>query len=237
MPSASRTRPETFASRVVPEARGEALAAVQQAEGYREQVVADATGQAGRFSQVYEEYRKAPDVIRERIFLETMERVSAAIDKIIIDQNAQARASCPIFRSTNCTRRRRRPAAGQRGQPGSHADEQSRLFARASCPARLVAIVLYSSVFIVQQTQQALVLRFGARAGGHQAEPGLYFKLPLVDTVNYFDKRVLDLDLPVQTCCRPTGRTWRSTPSRAIASSIRCASIRPSATSRSPTSA
>ncbi|RDI60750.1 protease modulator HflC [Microvirga subterranea] len=62
----------------------------------------------------------------------------------------------------------------------------------------LALIVLYSSVFIVQQTQYALVLRFGA-VQSEIREPGLKFKLPLIDNVTYFDKRVLDLDLPVQT--------------------------------------
>jgi membrane protease subunit HflC len=62
----------------------------------------------------------------------------------------------------------------------------------------LAAIVLYSSVFVVQQTQYALVLRFGAVQSAID-QPGLKFKLPLVDNVTYFDKRVLDLDLPVQT--------------------------------------
>ncbi|EIM28041.1 protease modulator HflC [Microvirga lotononidis] len=62
----------------------------------------------------------------------------------------------------------------------------------------LAAIVLYSSVFIVQQTQYALVLRFGAVQSAI-SEPGLKFKMPLIDTVTYFEKRVLDLDLPVQT--------------------------------------
>jgi len=62
----------------------------------------------------------------------------------------------------------------------------------------LAAIVLYSSVFIVQQTQYALVLRFGAVQSAI-SEPGLKFKLPLIDNVTYFEKRVLDLDLPVQT--------------------------------------
>ncbi len=62
----------------------------------------------------------------------------------------------------------------------------------------LAAVVLYSSVFIVQQTQYALVLRFGAVQSAI-SEPGLKFKLPLVDNVTYFEKRVLDLDLPVQT--------------------------------------
>ncbi|MEE1610025.1 protease modulator HflC [Microvirga sp. CF3016] len=62
----------------------------------------------------------------------------------------------------------------------------------------LVAIVLYSATFIVQQTQYALVLRFGAVQSAI-SEPGLKFKMPLVDTVTFFEKRVLDLDLPVQT--------------------------------------
>ena len=62
----------------------------------------------------------------------------------------------------------------------------------------VVALVLFSSVFVVHQTQYALVLRFGAVRADIR-EPGLHFKLPLIDTVNYFDKRVLDLDLPVQT--------------------------------------
>jgi membrane protease subunit HflC len=62
----------------------------------------------------------------------------------------------------------------------------------------LVAIVLYSATFIVQQTQFALVLRFGAVQSAI-SEPGLKFKMPLVDTVTFFEKRVLDLDLPVQT--------------------------------------
>ncbi|WP_230531021.1 FtsH protease activity modulator HflK [Microvirga roseola] len=86
-----------FASRVVPEARGEAARIVQQAEGYREQAVADATGQASRFRQVYDEYRKSPDVIRERIFLETMERVLNGVDKVIIDQNGQGQGVLPYL--------------------------------------------------------------------------------------------------------------------------------------------
>lgn len=62
----------------------------------------------------------------------------------------------------------------------------------------LALLVLYSSIFIVQQTQYALVLRFGAVQSAIR-EPGLKFKVPLIDSVTYFDRRVLDLDLPVQT--------------------------------------
>jgi membrane protease subunit HflC len=62
----------------------------------------------------------------------------------------------------------------------------------------LAAIVLYASVFTVYQTQQALVLRFGA-VRKVVTEPGLYFKAPLVDAVLPIEKRLLDLDIPVQT--------------------------------------
>jgi len=74
---------------VVPEARGSAARILQEAEGYREQTVAEARGQASRFDQVYEQYRNAPEVTRERMYIETMERVLAGSNKVIVDQNGQ----------------------------------------------------------------------------------------------------------------------------------------------------
>jgi membrane protease subunit HflK len=76
---------QTYANRVVPEARGRAAKITQDAQAYREQTVAEAKGQASRFSQVYEQYKKAPDITRQRIYLETMERVLGGTDKTIID--------------------------------------------------------------------------------------------------------------------------------------------------------
>jgi membrane protease subunit HflK len=81
---------ETYANRVVPEARGRAAKIIQDAEAYRQQTVAEATGQASRFSQVYDQYKKAPDVTRQRIYLETMERVLGSTDKTIIDTGPQS---------------------------------------------------------------------------------------------------------------------------------------------------
>jgi membrane protease subunit HflK len=78
-----------YASRIVPEAHGQATRTIQQAEAYREQSVAEATGQASRFNQIYDAYRVAPEVIRQRMFLETMERVFGNTDKVLIDQNGQ----------------------------------------------------------------------------------------------------------------------------------------------------
>jgi modulator of FtsH protease HflK len=80
---------QTYANRIVPEARGRAAKIIQDAEAYREQTVAEATGQASRFSQVYDQYKKAPDVTRERIYLETMEHVLGGTDKTIIDTGPQ----------------------------------------------------------------------------------------------------------------------------------------------------
>jgi modulator of FtsH protease HflK len=75
----------SYANRVVPEARGEAERILQSARAYKEQTVAEATGQAARFLKVLEEYRKAPEVTRKRMYLETMERVLGGADKIILD--------------------------------------------------------------------------------------------------------------------------------------------------------
>ena len=78
---------QAYASRVLPEARGEAERILQAARGYKEQTVAEATGQTSRFLKVLEEYKKAPDVTRKRMYLETMERVLGGTDKIIIDDS------------------------------------------------------------------------------------------------------------------------------------------------------
>lgn len=77
---------EAYAKRVVPEARGEAQRILQSAQGYRDQVIAEAKGEADRFLNVLEEYQKAPEVTRRRIFIDTMQQVFSDTDKIIIDE-------------------------------------------------------------------------------------------------------------------------------------------------------
>jgi modulator of FtsH protease HflK len=76
---------QTYANRVVPEARGRGAQILQAAEAYREQTVAEATGQTSRFLKIYDEYKKAPEVTRKRMYLETMERLFGGTDKIILD--------------------------------------------------------------------------------------------------------------------------------------------------------
>lgn len=96
-----RNQATTFANETVPVARGDAQVIIQQAEAYREQVIADATGQASRFEQIYDEYRKAPRVTRERMFLETMETVLGRSDKTILDSDAGAVPYLPLDRLGN----------------------------------------------------------------------------------------------------------------------------------------
>src|SRR6202161_1669179 len=76
---------QTHANRVVPDAKGRAVQILQVAEGYKQQAVAEANGQSARFLKVYDEYKKAPDVTRQRIYLETMERILGGSDKLIYD--------------------------------------------------------------------------------------------------------------------------------------------------------
>jgi len=80
---------QTYANRVVPEARGRVAQITQAAEAYRQQTVAEATGQTSRFLKIYEQYLKAPDVTRQRMYLETMERVLGGADKIIMDSGGR----------------------------------------------------------------------------------------------------------------------------------------------------
>lgn len=76
---------DAYANRVTAGARGEAARLVEEAEAYRAQVVNDASGEASRFLSVYEEYVKAPEVTRKRMYLETMERVLGSMNKVILD--------------------------------------------------------------------------------------------------------------------------------------------------------
>jgi membrane protease subunit HflK len=74
-----------YRNRVVNEAKGDAAKVTQAALGYREQVIKNAEGQAARFDQIYRQYRTAPALTRQRIYLETMETILAHAHKIIVD--------------------------------------------------------------------------------------------------------------------------------------------------------
>jgi len=88
---------DAYSNKVVAAARGEAAQLLEQAEGYRSQTVNEAEGEASRFIAVYEEYSKAPDVTRKRLYLETMERVLGRVNKVIIDESAGGQGVVPYL--------------------------------------------------------------------------------------------------------------------------------------------
>jgi membrane protease subunit HflK len=84
----------TYRNRVINEAKGDAAAITQQAEAYRERATREAIGDAARFNALYAEYRRAPGVTRDRIYIETMEQVLRASNKVVIDAKG---ATAPII--------------------------------------------------------------------------------------------------------------------------------------------
>ncbi len=77
---------EAYANDIIPRARGQAARILQEAQAYKESIVARAEGEASRFEQIYDEYRKAPQITRDRLYLESLEEVLNNSTKLIIDQ-------------------------------------------------------------------------------------------------------------------------------------------------------
>lgn len=87
---------DTYSKKVVPEARGRSARLQEEANAYRQEIIARAQGDASRFSQLVAEYRKAPDVTRERLYLETMESVMAGSRKVLIDSKSNNMMYLPL---------------------------------------------------------------------------------------------------------------------------------------------
>ena len=76
---------EAYANSVVPEARGRAQRQLEEAAAYKERVIARAEGEASRFEQLYSEYRKAPEVTRERLYIDAVSEVYTNASKVLVD--------------------------------------------------------------------------------------------------------------------------------------------------------
>ncbi len=79
---------QAYANSVVPNARGVAARLTEEAAGYKQTVIATAQGEGSRFRQVLVEYEKAPQVTRERLYLESMQQILSNTSKVIVDQKA-----------------------------------------------------------------------------------------------------------------------------------------------------
>ena len=76
---------EAYSNGIIPQARGEAARMMQEATAYRERVTANSEGEAQRFVKLYEEYRKAPEVTRKRLYLQAMQSVLSKTNKVMVD--------------------------------------------------------------------------------------------------------------------------------------------------------
>jgi len=76
---------EAYANTIVPEARGKAQRMIEEANAYKDQVIAKAEGEAERFTKLHKEYRKAPKVTRERLYLDSISKVYGNASKVLVD--------------------------------------------------------------------------------------------------------------------------------------------------------
>jgi membrane protease subunit HflK len=79
---------QTYANDVIPKARGMASRLTQEAEGYRQKVIQQSEGDASRFRQLVAEYNKAPQVTRDRLYLDAMQQILSNTTKVVIDQKS-----------------------------------------------------------------------------------------------------------------------------------------------------
>ena len=92
---------EGYRNEMLPRARAEAVELTQAAFGYRDATIAESTGKAARFRAIAAEYRKAPEVTQKRLYLETMEAILPSVEKVIIESGtAQVLPYLPLGRRT-----------------------------------------------------------------------------------------------------------------------------------------
>jgi membrane protease subunit HflK len=107
-----RNEAQAYRNDILPRARGQAAVIVQEAEGYKRQTVAKAQGDSSRFKALYEQYRNAPQVTRQRLYLETMEEVLSKNSKILIDRNQGGPGVVPYLPLPELQKRQAAPAQG-----------------------------------------------------------------------------------------------------------------------------
>jgi membrane protease subunit HflK len=109
---------QAYLNEVTQKAEGEAQQVTRSAEAYKEEKIARATGDTSRFLAVFEQYKRNPDVITRRVYLQTMEDLMMGMDKILIDtKSGGGSAPIPYLPLDRLIDRQGRP--GQPGQPGA----------------------------------------------------------------------------------------------------------------------
>jgi len=117
---------EAYANEILPRARGEAARVLADAKAYRDKVVAGAEGETSRFLAILDEYEKAPQVTRERLYLETMEQVLGESNKVLLDvEEGNSLMYLPLDQMINAGDRRNQ--AREPKDPVSAADQEPKL--------------------------------------------------------------------------------------------------------------
>ena len=186
---------------ILPKARGEAQKLLREAEGYKEQRVLLAQGEAARFLSVLAEYEKAREVTRDRLHLETVEKILPDIDKVIIGGDVNQRllpllpltpGAASLLNPRSC----RRPHSRQVASPPKITLMRTKLFGVGGLVLVLLAFIVARQVFFtVNETDQVIITQFGEYKRTIQ-QPGLAWKMPFLQTVNRFDRRILTSDAP-----------------------------------------
>ena len=114
-----RNQAETYANGIVPEARGQAQRILEEASGYRDEVVARAEGEADRFTKLVAEYRKAPEVTRERLYLDTLQEVYSNTSKVLVtgDKGQNNLLYLPLDKMVNASSGAASATAGSMAAP------------------------------------------------------------------------------------------------------------------------
>jgi len=124
-----KNQAESYANGVVPEARGQAQRMLEEASGYRDAVISRAQGEADRFSKLLTEYRKAPEVTRERLYLETMQEVMSNTSKVMVTgENGQNNLLyLPLDKMVNSASSAGSAASGSSASSSAAAGQATRL--------------------------------------------------------------------------------------------------------------
>ncbi len=119
---------EAYANDIIPKARGFAARHIQEAEAYKASVTAGAEGEASRFNQVLAEYTRAPQITRDRLYLESMEQVLSNSSKMVIDQPGGSNVMyLPLDQLVrNRTSDQGNPDNSDRSRPAVRQDDQAR---------------------------------------------------------------------------------------------------------------
>ena len=117
-----KNQAETYANGVIPEARGQAQRLREEANGYRDEKISRAEGEAERFTKLVAEYRKAPEVTRQRLYIETMQEVLSNTSKVLLsgDQGQNSMLYLPLdkmLEGRNTTPRKTTSTTGSNSSP------------------------------------------------------------------------------------------------------------------------